>query len=64
VFGGGVVEALGLGFLDPIRITARQYYIQQANADLVQIVPAMLGDHAGVLGAAELARQQTCKGPE
>jgi glucokinase len=56
VFGGGVVEALGEEFLAPIRVTARQYFIQQAGADKVQIVAARLGDDAGVLGAAVLAR--------
>jgi glucokinase len=56
VFGGGVVEALGEQFLAPIRVTARQYYIQQAGAEEVRIVAAKLGDHAGVLGAAVLAR--------
>jgi len=58
VMGGGVVEALGAGFLDPIRVTARQYYIQQAGADEVRIVPAQLGDYAVVLGAAALVRQR------
>ncbi len=58
VYGGGVVEALGDEFLEPIRVTARQYFIQQTDADRVQIVPAKLGDYAGVLGAAVLARQQ------
>jgi glucokinase len=58
VFGGGVIEAMGQQFLDPIRITARQYYIQQADAEKVRIVPATLGDYAGVLGAAVLARQR------
>jgi glucokinase len=55
IFGGGVVEALGEGFLEPVRVTARQYFIQQSGAEKVQIVPARLGDHAGVLGAAVLA---------
>lgn len=58
VFGGGVVEALGDEFLAPIRVTARQYYIRQDGAERVRIVPAELGDHAGVLGAAVLARQR------
>jgi glucokinase len=57
VFGGGVVEALDEEFLAPIRTTARQYFIQQAGADQVRVVAAKLGDHAGVLGAAVLARQ-------
>ena len=61
VFGGGVAEAIGDEFLEPIRLTARQYYIQQADADQVRIVLATLGDHAGVLGAAVLARQRTCQ---
>lgn len=61
VFGGGVVEALGEEFLTPIRTTARQYFIQQASADQVRITAAELGDHAGVLGAAVLARQRSCQ---
>jgi glucokinase len=60
VFGGGVIEALDDEFLDPIRVTARQYYIQQSNADKIRIVTATLGDYAGVLGAAVLTRQRTC----
>jgi len=59
VFGGGVAEAMGDRFLEPIRLTARQYYIQQTGADKVRIVLATLGDHAGVLGAAVLVRQRT-----
>jgi glucokinase len=61
VFGGGVVEALDDDFLDPIRTTARQYFIQQAGAEKIRIVAATLGDYAGVLGAAVLARQRTCE---
>jgi glucokinase len=64
VFGGGVIEALGEEFLKPIRVTARQYYIQKTDADKVQIVPAKLGDHAGVLGAAVLARQRPDAGEQ
>ncbi|MER2599941.1 MAG: ROK family protein [Caldilineales bacterium] len=55
VFGGGVVEALGDAFLQPIRDTAVSYYLQQRNTDQVHIVPATLGDNAGVLGGAALA---------
>lgn len=54
IFGGGVVEALGDAFLQPIRDTAVSYYLQQRNADKVRIVPATLGDNAGVLGGAAL----------
>jgi glucokinase len=54
VFGGGVVEALGDVFLQPVRETALNYYLQQRNADRIKIVPATLGDNAGVLGGAAL----------
>jgi glucokinase len=64
VFGGGVVEALGKDFLAPIRVTARQYYIQQAGAERVRIVAAKLGDHAGVLGAAVLTQQRAQSVPD
>jgi glucokinase len=57
VFGGGVVEALEYEFLEPIRTTARQHFIQQHDAHRVRIAVSQLGDHAGVLGAAVLARQ-------
>jgi glucokinase len=59
VFGGGLIEALGAQFLAPIKVTAQQYYIQKTNADKVRIVAATLGDDAGVLGAAVLARQKS-----
>jgi len=59
VFGGGLIEALGDAFLDPIRVTARQHFLQQAGADRVRIVTAKLGDNAGVLGAAALANWKT-----
>ena len=58
VFGGGVVEALDDEFLAPIRVTARQHYIQKMDADRVRIVPGKLGDDAAVLGAAALVRDR------
>jgi glucokinase len=61
VFGGGVVEALGDQFLVPIRTTARQYFIQQAGAEKVQVVAGALGDHAAILGAAAYARQRAAQ---
>jgi glucokinase len=59
VFGGGVTEALGEQLLKPIRQRAPQWYIKQDDAEKVQIVAAKLGDYAGVLGAATIARQRT-----
>lgn len=59
VFGGGVAEALGEQLLEPIRSDARQWYIKQADAEKVRIVAAELGDYAGVLGAATIARQRS-----
>ncbi|MCB9153108.1 MAG: ROK family protein [Caldilineae bacterium] len=59
VFGGGVAEALGDAFTEPIRATAKPYYLQQRDADRVRIVTAELGDYAGGLGGAALARQMT-----
>lgn len=59
VFGGGVVEALGDSFVEPIRKVSRAHFKLQHEAERVRIVPAMLADHAGVLGAAILASQQS-----
>jgi len=61
VFGGGVVEALGGDFLAPIRETALPYLLQQRNADKIKIVPATLGDQAGVLGGAALLAPFTAR---
>jgi glucokinase len=58
VFGGGVTEALGERLLEPIRRDAPRWYIQKTDVDKVRIVAAELGDHAGVLGAATIARQR------
>ena len=61
VYGGGMVEALGEEFLTPIREAAYQYFILQ-NDTPVQIVAASLGDDAGILGAAVVARQRSENG--
>ena len=57
VFGGGVIEALGEAFVAPIRPIAYQHFLQRRDAERVQILVSQLGDHAGILGAAVLARQ-------
>jgi glucokinase len=58
VYGGGLIEALGDRFLEPVRVVARQHYIYQQGAP-VQIVTAKLGDNAAVLGAAVVAQRRT-----
>jgi glucokinase len=58
ILGGGVVEAFGDEFLTPIRRVSYQYFINQRNAKNVRIVPAKLGDNAGLLGAAVYGRQR------
>jgi glucokinase len=57
VLGGGVVERLGEAYLEPVRETAEQHYLNQQDKDRVHIVETKLGGYAGVLGAAMLANQ-------
>ena len=57
VLGGGVVEAMGDSFLDGIRHATARYALPN-TMNGVQIVPAKLGDNAGVIGGAVLARQR------
>jgi glucokinase len=61
VFGGGVIEALGEAFVAPIRPIAYQNFLQRRDADRVRIVVSQLGDNAGILGAAVLARQRVAE---
>ena len=58
VIGGGVSERLQEDFVKPIRETAYQYFLQQRDARRIRILPGLLGDNAGALGAAVLARQR------
>lgn len=61
VLGGGVVEALEEDFIKKIRKAAKKYALPDTLKG-VQIVRAELGDDAGVLGAAALARQRLNSG--
>ena len=61
VLGGGVVEALDKDFIKDIRKAAKKYALPDTLKG-VQIVRAQLGDDAGVLGAAALARQRLNSG--
>lgn len=61
VLGGGVVEALDEDFIKSIRKASKKYALPD-TLNGVQIVRAELGDDAGVLGAAALARQRLNSG--
>lgn len=58
VLGGGLIEACAEWLLPVIRGTAREYAINRLDLDKIRIEVATLGDHAGVMGAAMLARSQ------
>jgi glucokinase len=58
VFGGGIVERLGEGYVAPIRATAKTRYLRPDPDDSIAIVPAKLGDHSGALGATVLAARK------
>jgi glucokinase len=57
VLGGGVVERLGERYIEPVRETAEQYYLNQQDKSKIHIVATELGGYAGVLGAAMMANQ-------
>ncbi len=57
VIGGGVTEALGQPFVDLITTSLRKIVLVDPN-QTIKIVPASLGDDAGVLGAALLAKEK------
>lgn len=56
VFGGGLIEAMGDLMLPRIRKKARERVLDSLK-DIYQITEAKLGDDAGVMGAAALAKQ-------
>jgi glucokinase len=58
ILGGGVVEALGDDFLEPIRRVAYQYFMNKRDVGRVKLLQAKLGDNAALLGAAMFARQK------
>ena len=57
IYGGGVVEGLGKWILPQITEVAKQNCINRADLDKVRIVEAELGEQAGVIGAALMARE-------
>ncbi len=56
VLGGGVAEDVGAGYLEQVRVSASRHAFFTDLAD-VRIVRSALGDDAGILGAAVLARE-------
>lgn len=56
IIGGGVTAALGSGYLDAIRNSARNQILVDPDHK-IEIVTAALGDDAGILGAALMARE-------
>jgi len=58
VIGGGITERLGEDFVAPIRETAYECFLRRHDAKRVKVVPGVLGDNAGPLGAVVLARQR------
>ncbi|HET9529254.1 MAG TPA: ROK family protein [Blastocatellia bacterium] len=60
VLGGGVIEAFGQSLIERIDRAARKIAFEFAIKD-VRIIKAELGDDAGVIGAAMLARRSLLK---
>ncbi len=58
IIGGGIAARLGKDYVTPIRETAYEYFLRRNDAKRVKIVPGVLGDDAGPLGAVVLARQR------
>ncbi len=56
VIGGGVTEAIGESYVNLVRQAARSQILTDPDQKIA-IVPAALGDDAGVLGAALMARE-------
>jgi glucokinase len=61
IFGGGV-SMLGDILLEPVRTAVREYSISDVYWRDCSIVPAALGDDAGLVGAGALAMEETKNG--
>jgi len=61
IIGGGVVEALGQPYIDLIREAARAQILTDPD-ERIKIEPAALGDDAGILGGALMAREKFAGG--
>ncbi len=56
LLGGGLVEA-GATLLEPVRAEVARRIIGAGHRPPVAVLPAVLGEHAGAVGAAHLARE-------
>lgn len=63
VLGGGVIEAMDDDFISRIEKGMRKIAFEISAKDL-KVVRAALGDDAGVIGAAMLARERYASGPQ
>ncbi|HEU5116070.1 MAG TPA: ROK family protein [Isosphaeraceae bacterium] len=61
VIGGGVTEAIGAPYVNLVRQHARTQILTDPEGR-IGIVPAALGDDAGILGAAIMAREALASG--
>jgi glucokinase len=57
VLGGGVTQALGAAYVEKVEAAMKQWAFASVAAS-TQLVVSQLGDDAGVLGAAFLARRR------
>jgi len=57
ILGGGVVN-MGELFLEPVHKAIRENILHENYLNSMKVVPAMLGDDAGIIGAMVLATQQ------
>ena len=64
IIGGGVAGALGDPYVELVRTAARIAGAHRSRRDSIRIERAALGDDAGILGAALLAREQFVHGPD
>lgn len=63
ILGGGLTEALGAPYLEQVTTAAHEQMLAGAT-DAIRFVLAELGDDAGVLGAALLARERFAPGTD
>ncbi len=61
VIGGGIAERMGEHFVGPIREVAFQHIMRAEGASQIRVVPTVLKELAGAVGAAVLAWQRLAR---